>query len=228
MSAWRATVGELLTRVGTTLPPPMTATVRRASDLIEVGRWMKASGYLVKKWAPSAEALWEKAAEDLADKRTLYLEFGVWRGYSMRFWAKLLKHAEARLQGFDSFEGLPEEWKSSQPKGAFDVGGRIPAIDDSRVELFKGWFDQILPNHSYPSHDRLFINFDADLYTSTKIALKSCENIILNGTYLYFDEFNEINHELAAFREFVAEHGMKMELVGATAGFVKVMFMRTD
>lgn len=189
---------------------------------------MKSSGYKVSGWARSREVLWQEAARDLGDKKTLYLEFGVFAGISMRYWSNLLKHPEARLQGFDSFEGLPQAWRHDYPKGEFDVGGRVPIVEDSRVEFFKGWFDQTLPKHVFPAHENLFINCDADLYTSTKTALDSCKQIIRRGTYIYFDEFNDCDHELRAFGEFLEETNTTVTLAGATAGFHNAMFICTN
>ena len=62
------------------------------------------------------------------------------------------------FHGFDSFEGLPERgglWG----KGQFDASGRVPAIHDSRVSFFKGWFHQVLPNYHLPPHDVLVIQY---------------------------------------------------------------------
>jgi hypothetical protein len=58
----------------------------------------------------------------------------------MRRWASLLTHPETRLHGFDSFEGLPEPWRLAADTSTFDVGGKIPAIDDARVQFHTGWF----------------------------------------------------------------------------------------
>ena len=55
-----------------------------------------------------------------------YLEFGVYRGASIRAWVGLSAHKESRFIGFDSFEGLPERWSGSLGAGAFDAGGNIP------------------------------------------------------------------------------------------------------
>jgi len=51
-----------------------------------------------------------------------YLEFGVADGGSMRVALKYLK-PECNLYGFDSFEGLPENWFQEFQKKAFDRGG---------------------------------------------------------------------------------------------------------
>src|SRR5258705_3316710 len=81
-----------------------------------------------------------------------YLEFGVFRGDSIRHWVKLNTQTNSRFYGFDSFEGLPERWRNGQDKGHFDVGGNIPKIDDPRVHFIKGWF-----NHTLPSFVRDFV-----------------------------------------------------------------------
>src|SRR4051794_18834378 len=40
-----------------------------------------------------------------------YLEFGVWEGASMRWWAARNTHPDSSFVGFDSFEGLPVNWE---------------------------------------------------------------------------------------------------------------------
>ncbi len=74
-----------------------------------------------------------------------YLEFGVFQGDSMRQWASLNKHKDSRFFGFDSFEGLPDDWRARQGKGHFDVGGVEPRIDDPRIKFVKGWFENTIP-----------------------------------------------------------------------------------
>jgi len=63
----------------------------------------------------------------------------VFKGDSMRYWSGMLNHHETRLHGFDSFQGLPEDFDVYGPyiKGAFDVNGEVPHIEDSRVEFIK-------------------------------------------------------------------------------------------
>jgi O-methyltransferase len=62
----------------------------------------------------------------------LYLEFGVWKGYSIRCWSRLLKHPQSMLHGFDSFEDLPENWTAFYREGSFSEAGQIPEVSDNR------------------------------------------------------------------------------------------------
>jgi macrocin-O-methyltransferase TylF-like protien len=228
MPRMRVLTKTMLTRLGALLPRSVTKEFRRAADQIEVGRWMKAAGYAPSHMVSSREEVWKLVAAQVAHEKVLYLEFGVHEGGSILYWSKLLKHPEARLQGFDSFEGLPEYWHPDKPKKAFDVGGRIPVIDDARVEFFKGWFDQTLPGHVFPPHDRLVVNSDADLYSSTVVVLNALQPIIRVGSYLYFDEFDYPDHELRAFDEFLADAKMKFSLLASSPGFHGVAFQRVS
>ena len=82
----------------------------------------------------------------LADDAPIdYLEFGVFQGESMRHWVTLNQHPDSRFYGFDSFEGLPEDWKrfdGQMVKAHFDVKGSVPDIDDPRVSFVRGWFQE--------------------------------------------------------------------------------------
>jgi len=102
-----------------------------------------------------------------------YLEFGVLQGDSIRCWAGLNKHEDSRLYGFDSFEGLPEDWRKGQGKGHFDVGGNMPQIDDPQVKFVKGWFDSTVPTFAreFVAKNRPVMHLNADLYGSTMLPL---------------------------------------------------------
>jgi hypothetical protein len=168
--------------------------------------------------------LFDTVAQEVGDREVLYMEFGVYQGESMRYWSKILRNPGSKLHGFDSFEGLPEAWKDTKPKGHFSTNGAIPVIDDSRVEFFKGWFDQSLAKYQVPRHEVLVLNFDADLYSSTIFPLRHMQSFIVPGTWLYFDEFSWPDDELRAFIEFSTSSNLKFVLRGATKAYEQTLF----
>ncbi len=121
----------------------------------------------------------------------LYLEFGVREGESINYLAEII--SPSIIYGFDSFEGLPEDWKrkkdgsSIYPKGTFAVN-KLPTVHHN-VVLVEGWFNNTLPlfKREYP-RNIAFINIDSDLYSSAKTILTNLNEQIVPGTILYFDE----------------------------------------
>ena len=234
---WRRAVGRtalerskiaaqsLLTHLGARCPERVILGLDHAVDYLEAGRWLRAHGFVTGRRFTDRSELFDLAVQ-AAGPRTLYLEFGVGHGHSMRYWSSILADADAMLHGFDSFEGLPETWNAMNPKGQFSTNGAIPSFDDPRVRIHKGWFEQTLAHYEWPPHQRLIVNIDADLYSSTKCVLGHVAPYLEPGSLLYFDEFIDRHHELRAFAEFLDETGMTFELRGATRRLVHVLFER--
>lgn len=155
-----------------------------------------------------------------------YLEFGVHRGDSIREWCKNNKNPESRFYGFDSFEGLPEKWRDKQEAGHFDVGGKLPEIDDTRVSFVKGWFDRTIPPFAcaFNSNRRLVIHLDADLYGSTMWPLIYLAPKMQKGTLLLFDELYDRNHEFKALQDFVKITRMRIKAVSEMENFGRACF----
>ncbi len=195
-------------------------------NYLETGRWLKANGFVVPRRSKSRDEVFEAVVREVKDNQVLYLEFGVCEGETMRYWSGHLMNPRSCLHGFDSFEGLPESWNIWRPKGCFSTAGKIPEILDARVTFFKGWFHETLPDYMLPAHEQLVINIDSDLYESAKLVLTKLKASITIGTYLYFDEFHDIQHELKAFREFLADTGARFEIVAAFRDLSAVMFRR--
>ena len=200
-----------LTALGSRIPERALHRIQMVVNYMRLGHWMSRHGFRFDHRVRDRDALFAAIAEQVRDRRVLYLEFGVYRGASMRYWSRALKHPEAKLHGFDSFEGLPEDFdvNGPYPKGKFSTTGAAPVIDDIRVQFFKGWFDEVLPSYSVPEHDVLVITLDADLYSSTICVLKHLRPWIKPGTFLYFDDLSRPDHEAKAFDEFMAESGLK-------------------
>ncbi len=206
----------LLTELGRMLPAPLLGRIDNALNYLTVGQWMRANGHSMRRRYKTREQLYDTVGAQVGTRDVLYLEFGVWQGASIRYWSKLLKNPKSKLHGFDSFEGLPEDWLQDRPKGCFSTNGQVPVIDDGRVKFFKGWFDETLRSYEVPSHEVLVINVDADLYSSTATVLNALEPYIVPGTFILFDEFHHRLHELKAFDEFIHHTGMRFKLLGAT------------
>ncbi len=140
----------------------------------------------------------------------LICEFGVFEGESINYIAKKLPNRT--IFGFDSFEGLPEDWRTNFEHGAFSTGGRLPQVQQN-VTLLKGWFDATLPGfaaeHSGPI---AFLHIDCDLYSSTKCILQHLGSRLVPGSIIVFDEFFNYpgweEHEFKAFSEFAAARSM--------------------
>lgn len=219
----------LANRLGAALPSKALSGLTSVVNFIHTGRWMDQRGYWPSSFQTNRLRVIDEMVRRIGDRETLYLEFGVWSGASMRYWSKSLKNPKCRLHGFDSFEGLPEDWNYGagiREKGAFDKKGQIPQIDDPRVGFFKGWFQDSLPRYEFIESPQLVLFMDADLYSSTIYVLDYLKPYIKVGTLLYFDDFWDPMNERKGFEEFLKTSGMKFELVAAAYGMRQVAFVR--
>ena len=153
-----------------------------------------------------------------------YLEFGVFQGESIKYWTSINKPPQSRFFGFDSFEGLPEDWREGQPRGHFDVSGSTPAIEDGRVQFVKGWFINSVPPFArdFVAKNRLVLHLDADLYGSTMLPLVHFDRLMTAGTLLVFDEFYDREHEYKALMDWQKICGRKFRVVAEMANFGKI------
>src|SRR5271165_4279328 len=118
----------------------------------------------------------------------LFLEFGVWKGDSLNFIARQLQARSRRIDGFDSFEGLPEEWSGTfERSGKFSHGGKLPKTPPN-ARLHPGWFSETLPR--FLSENPLpvaFLHIDCDIYSSTKTVLDALAKRLHSGSVVVFD-----------------------------------------
>ena len=157
------------------------------------------------------ERLLDYALSKISKKGDI-LEFGVRAGESITYIAQKLK--DRTIHGFDSFEGLPEEWEGHAfLKSDFTQNGKIPIVPGN-VILHKGWFDKTISEYNN-SNEIAFINLDCDIYSSTKTVLDELGNKITTGTIILIDDFfnyrNWQQHQYKAFQEFVEKSNIKFE-----------------
>jgi TPR repeat/Macrocin-O-methyltransferase (TylF)/SEC-C motif/Tetratricopeptide repeat len=137
------------------------------------------------------------------------LEFGVRHANSTRQLATLAKQD---VHGFDSFEGIPEDWHD-ESRGSYSTSGVIPKVPNN-IHLHAGWFDATLPKFLEANNEKVrLINIDCDIYSSTKTVLDLLAPRIMAGTVIIFDEYIGNQHwredEFKAFQEAVITYAWK-------------------
>ncbi len=165
----------------------------------------------------------------LHEREILYLEFGVASGESFFWWLENNSNIDSAFWGFDTFEGLPEDW-GGYKKGAMSFAETDIKSRDRRAEFVKGTFQQTL--HQFiKSHEeslngkQKLIHLDADLFSSTIFVLSQLYPYLKKGDIILFDEFNVANHEFFAHKIFTESFYVKMKLVGAQNNFYQTAFV---
>lgn len=154
------------------------------------------------------------------------LDLGVYKGASTRSLANLFP--DRTIHGFDSFEGLPEDWSHVLIGSFGEVHGVLPDVPDN-VRLYKGWFDETLHPWSLENDGPIaLLRVDCDIYSSTKTAFQTLGHLLRPGTWIVFDEligyYGWRYHEYRAFTEFVAEADVSFEFMayGLTYTIVRI------
>lgn len=169
--------------------------------------------------------------EGKVEPRRIWMEFGVAGGATLR---ELATKAPL-IYGFDSWEGLPEDWYDDrgnlqEPKGTFqcDPPSNLP----DNVKLVKGLFQDTLPDFmKHIQYPLGLVHIDCDLYSSTKFVLEQLEPW-LDKTVIAFDEIGPFPagefHERRAFNEFIAKGKYRAELIGRqhTNGEIHKIYLR--
>ena len=159
-----------------------------------------------------------------ANPKGLFLEFGVATGRSIRHIADLVGFP---IYGFDSFEGLPEDWRTGFARGKFAMNApEVPA----NVSLVKGWFSDTLPEFLLQHPEAVsFLHIDCDLYSSTKCVFDLLSDRILSGTVIQFDEYWNYpawkEHEFRAFEELKLSRNLSCKPIGYVPNHQQVAFI---
>lgn len=155
-----------------------------------------------------------------------YIEFGVWKADSINFFSS--RFPQAQFFGFDSFEGLPENWRPGFAKGEFSLDGVLPKVNDN-VTLVPGWFNKTLPTfiQEVEIKPNLFLHIDCDLYSSTKDIFNNLGSKFKGNVYMLFDEYFNYpfweHHEFKAFKELIDEFGLSYEYIAINIDHEQVL-----
>lgn len=142
-------------------------------------------------------------------------ECGVFRGGS----AALLAAATSpgrQVYLFDSFQGLPApgEKDGQQAHSLYREGwchgtaGDVRAIcrrvgvEDARLHLVEGWFQDTLP--AFPPQPIALLHVDADWYESVRLCLETFYDRVSPGGFVVFDDYGRWEGCTRAVDEFVA------------------------
>lgn len=155
------------------------------------------------------------------------LEFGVYQAGTINFMAE--RFPTQTLYGFDSFEGLPEDWNISykekfnkHKKGYFALDN-MPEVKDN-VVLVKGFFDKSIPEwlEKNPIEQIKLLHIDSDLYSSAKTIFDNLNKYIVPGTIIIFDEMYPwgrkryetwAEHEYKALQEWTEQYNREWEVL---------------
>ncbi|WP_250476044.1 class I SAM-dependent methyltransferase [Caballeronia sp. GAFFF1] len=155
----------------------------------------------------------------------LVMEFGVFEGETLRFIADRCGDV---VHGFDSFEGLPADWRPGFPRGSFACAPLQP--HPHQTEIHVGLFERSLPRFLARHRASIsFLHIDCDLYESTRTIFCLCGDRIVRNTVIVFDEFWGFpgwqHHEFRAFTEFLIDQRRACELLGRVRGGEQAAFV---
>lgn len=192
------------------------ASARFAEEVMPTGRWFP------EPHETLVFALESAPADGMA------LEFGVWAGRSLRVIAEMRRGRE--VYGFDSFQGLPEDYRWDVGQGAFALDA-LPDVPGA--QLVVGWFADTLPEF-LEKHDGPvgFVHIDSDLYSSAVTVLDLVGPRLVAGSVLMFDEFFNYQgwekHEFRAWQEWLGRTGATAEYLAYTSSNEQVVVRITE
>lgn len=160
-----------------------------------------------------------------ADIKGLWLEFGVGSGKTLSFIAQ--QKPDQVIYGFDSFKGLPEDWRIDDDtiyrQSKYSLNGIAPSLPHKNITLVNGYFNETLEQFVKCNNEPCsFIHIDCDLYSSTIYVLMILFNAgkIIKGTVILFDELYNYKyyeqHEFRALNEFLQNTGIKYAWIAHT------------
>ncbi len=208
-------------RAVVSMPLAPLASLEKICWGLRFRKWLRDQGTEAVPYFPDRLDLYEYVNQAVLKGEAVdFLEFGVSTGESIRAWMRLNTNSGSHFFGFDTFLGLPEEWKHFgyvSRKGDFSTGGRPPIIEgDSRVAWPIGMFQDTLPAflRDFSSRDRLVIHLDPDLYSSTLYVLSVLNPVLSPGTTVLFDDFTCFDNQFRALGDFSSAFRRRYRILG--------------
>ncbi|MFL2889897.1 MAG: class I SAM-dependent methyltransferase [Pelagibacteraceae bacterium] len=157
-----------------------------------------------------------KAVKNNNKRDNLFLEFGVFRGESINIFSDILIRENLTIYGFDSFEGLEEDWNMNEynPVGTFSLNKKIPRVKKN-VTLIKGKVQETLIQFLEKNSSKkiAFAHLDMDTYTPTKFTLLKIKPFLMKGSVILFDQLygypNWEENEFKALKEVFNDNDFK-------------------
>ncbi len=213
---------------------PFAGALLNLAYLTKVSRWhqqhgaaFKLNDFYASKWDYDKRySIYRFLIQEEALTNPIqYMEFGVCEGHSFKWWVNANSDADSTFHGFDTFEGLPEDWGDFKA-GDMSVGSNFPKVEDGRAKFYKGLFQDTLPDFikNEISSKRKVIHMDADLYSSTLYVLTSLAPYLKPGDVILFDEFNVPQHEFLAYLNFTQSYYIKLQPLAALNNYFFVAF----
>jgi hypothetical protein len=209
---------------------PFTSFMQNLTYMSKLSKWRrktKIAGYndwYQRKWDYNRR---EKLYDAVINQEQVnilpidYFEFGVAGGYSFRWWLEHNTNADSRFYGFDTFEGLPEDF-GPFAKGTMAAALESLNISDPRACFYKGLFqDTLIPFlEQYKSNRKKLIHMDADIFSATIFSLSQLYKYLNEGDIIMFDEFAVPTHEFMAFKIFTESFYVNYEVIGAANNYL--------
>jgi Methyltransferase domain len=144
------------------------------------------------------------AAEQTRSLAGMAMEFGVFQGITLRHIARAIA-PERRVTGFDTFEGLPDDWGDLLAKGTFATA--MPSFEGlSNVALEVGRIEDTLPKYLSEHRPTIsLVHSDCPYYEINVFILEHVLPSMPAGSVVVFDEYygypSYEQHEFRAWSE---------------------------
>ena len=131
------------------------------------------------------------------------------------------------VYGFDTFTGLPTDWRPGYGAGTFLIPNGTNLRVPSNVVLVKGLFIDTLPtqlgliDRAHRCHTPVsYVHIDCDIYDGTRDVLFLLGSRLVKGSVIVFDElFNYPSyekHEIKALFEFLSGFDIRLKPWGSS------------